>query len=146
MSNRKPDERKGKVLLIDASSMSLLTAFTAAKKQGVDRSQAKLSVKSFELTRKVLGTYDKTAEDIDACFQREVLPHWRDAWVNHDVKDGHDGQTGVVGNEINFNREFYVYTPPRSREAIQADIEAARSPGWTVRSSTGTKCLKAPST
>ena len=53
-----------------------------------------------------------------------VMPHWPDAWVNHNVKDGHDDQTGVVGTEINFNREFYVYTPPRSREAIQADIEA----------------------
>ncbi len=44
--------------------------------------------------------------------------------MNHEVKDSHDGQTGVVGTEINFNREFYVYTPPRSREAIQADTEA----------------------
>ena len=124
-------------------------AVTAAKKQGVDKKQAKLAAKSFELARKYLGTKDKKAEpttnekgdvlsdsdlrdaeyvpyreDIEAYFQREVVPHWPDAWVNHDVKDGDDGQTGVVGSEIGFNREFYVYTPPRSREAIQADIEA----------------------
>jgi type I restriction enzyme M protein len=124
-------------------------AVTAAKKQGVEKKQAKLAVKSFELARKYLGMKDKKAEpttnekgevvsdsdlrdaeyvpyreDIDAYFQREVAPHWPDAWVNHDVKDGDDGQTGVVGSEIGFNREFYVYVPPRSREAIQADIEA----------------------
>ena len=63
-------------------------------------------------------------DDIEAYFQREVLPHWPDAWINHEVRDEQDKQTGVVGTEINFNREFYVYTPPRSREAIQADIEA----------------------
>ena len=63
-------------------------------------------------------------EDVEAYFQREVIPHWPDAWINYDVKDEHDDMTGVVGTEINFNREFYVYTPPRSREAIQADIEA----------------------
>ncbi len=63
-------------------------------------------------------------EDIDRYFEREVLPHWPDARVNRQVTDSSDGLTGIVGTEINFNREFYVYTPPRSREAIQADIEA----------------------
>ena len=124
-------------------------AVTAAKKQGVDAKNAKLTAKSFELARKFLGIKDRKADpttnekgdvlsdaelrdaeyvpyrdDIDAYFQREVLPHWADAWINHDVCDEQDKQTGVVGTEINFNREFYVYTPPRSREAIQADIEA----------------------
>ena len=63
-------------------------------------------------------------DDIEAYFESEVRPHWPDAWINHDVKDAKDEKTGVVGTEINFNREFYVYTPPRSREAIAADIEA----------------------
>ena len=31
---------------------------------------------------------------------------------------------GVVGTEINFNREFYVYQPPRTRAQIAADIHA----------------------
>jgi len=56
-------------------------------------------------------------------FDREVKPHWPDAWINVDVKDDHDGQVGVVGSEINFNREFYVYVAPRSREEIRKDIE-----------------------
>ena len=37
-------------------------AITAAKKQGVEKKQAKLAAKSFELARKVLGTKDKKAE------------------------------------------------------------------------------------
>ncbi len=33
-----------------------------------------------------------------------------------------DGQIGFVGYEINFNRYFYRYTPPRPLEEIEADI------------------------
>jgi type I restriction enzyme M protein len=62
------------------------------------------------------------AEDIDAYVRREVLPHVPDAWVNKDVKDEKDGQPGKVGYEINFNRYFYVYTPPRKPEVIAAEI------------------------
>ncbi len=124
-------------------------AAAAAKKAGLDGKQAKLATKTIELTRKALGVRDKNAkpttnesgdvitdaelrdaeyvplrEDIAAYFTREVTPHWPDAWVNEDVKDKKDKATGVVGCEINFNREFYVYKPPRSRTDIQADIEA----------------------
>jgi len=53
-----------------------------------------------------------------------VKPHWPDAWINLETKDSKDGQVGVVGAEINFNREFYVYETPRTREAIKHDIEA----------------------
>ncbi len=61
---------------------------------------------------------------IEAYFDAEVKPHWPDAWINTDTKDKADGQIGLVGCEINFNREFYVYQAPRSREAIKHDIEA----------------------
>lgn len=57
-------------------------------------------------------------------FDAEVKPHWPDAWVNLDTKDAKDVRVGVVGAEINFNREFYVYEAPRTREAIKHDIEA----------------------
>ena len=124
-------------------------AVSAAKKQGVEMRQAKLALKTLELARKHLGTKDKRAEPttnekgdvlsdpdlrdteyvpygeaIEGHFLREVAPHWPDAWVNYEVTDEHDKQAGLVGTEINFNREFYIYKAPRSREAIQADIEA----------------------
>ncbi|WP_300658241.1 N-6 DNA methylase [Hydrogenophaga sp.] len=64
------------------------------------------------------------AAGVASYFDAEVKPHWPDAWVNVDVKDKADKQIGLVGCEINFNREFYVYEAPRSREAIKHDIEA----------------------
>ena len=61
-------------------------------------------------------------ESIDAYFKREVAPHVPDAWVNTDLLDEKDGKVGKVGYEINFNRYFYVYEPPRKPEVIAAEI------------------------
>jgi len=63
-------------------------------------------------------------EDIWTYFDREVKPHVADAWVNKDVRDHKDGEIGKVGYEINFNRYFYKYQPPRPLEEIEADIKA----------------------
>lgn len=63
-------------------------------------------------------------EDVPAFFEREVKPHVPDAWVNETIRDAKDGGIGIVGYEINFNRYFYRYTPPRPLEAIEADIKA----------------------
>lgn len=56
------------------------------------------------------------AEDIDAYFQREVLPHAPDAWIDQDKTK--------VGYEIPFNRHFYVFEPPRDLTEIDADLLA----------------------
>jgi len=56
-------------------------------------------------------------EDIDAYFEREVLPHIPDAWMDR-AKD-------KVGYEINFNRHFYRFTPPRRLTEIDADLKKA---------------------
>jgi type I restriction enzyme M protein len=64
------------------------------------------------------------AESIEAFFEREVKPHVYDAWIDLERRDDRDGQVGVVGYEINFNRYFYRYTPPRPLEEIEADIRA----------------------
>jgi type I restriction enzyme M protein len=66
-------------------------------------------------------------EDVQAFFEREVKPHVPDAWVNETIRDAKDGGIGVVGYEINFNRYFYRYTPPRPLEAIEADIKAVEA-------------------
>lgn len=55
-------------------------------------------------------------EDIAAYFQREVLPHAPDAWVDEDKSK--------VGYEIPFNRHFYVFEPPRSLQAIDEELKA----------------------
>jgi type I restriction enzyme M protein len=55
-------------------------------------------------------------ESIEAYFQREVLPHVPDAWI--------DGSKTKIGYEIPLNRHFYSYEPPRPLEEIEADIKA----------------------
>jgi type I restriction enzyme M protein len=62
------------------------------------------------------------SESIQVYFDREVKPHVPDAWINTAVVDQKDGKTGKVGYEINFNRYFYKYVPPRPLEEIEADI------------------------
>jgi len=61
-------------------------------------------------------------EDIHDYFAREVAPHLPDAWIDESKLDPRDGKVGLVGYEINFNRYFYRYKPPRALEEIEADI------------------------
>lgn len=51
-----------------------------------------------------------------------MKPHVPDAWIDRGILDHRDGEVGKIGYEINFNRYFYKYTPPRPLEAIEADI------------------------
>lgn len=55
-------------------------------------------------------------EDIQAYFEREVLPHAPDAWI--------DEAKTKVGYEIPFNRHFYVFDPPRPLEVIDAELKS----------------------
>lgn len=66
-------------------------------------------------------------ENIDDYFAREVLPHVPDAWIDTGKLDPKDGQVGIVGYEINFNRYFYVYQPPRPLAEIDADLKAVEA-------------------
>jgi type I restriction enzyme M protein len=54
-------------------------------------------------------------EDVDAYFNREVLPHVPDAWIDHEKTK--------VGYEIPFNRHFYVFKPPRDLAEIDAELK-----------------------
>ena len=63
------------------------------------------------------------SESIESYFEREVKPYVPDAWINTAIRDEKDNQVGKVGYEINFNRYFYKYTPPRPLEEIEADIK-----------------------
>jgi type I restriction enzyme M protein len=67
---------------------------------------------------------DGVPESVRAFFEREVKPHVPDAWIDTSRRDEKDGRVGVVGYEINFNRYFYRYVPPRPLEEIEADIRA----------------------
>lgn len=54
--------------------------------------------------------------DVAAYFGQEVLPYVPDAWM--------DRSKDKIGYEINFNRHFYHYDPPRPLQEIDAKLEA----------------------
>jgi type I restriction enzyme M protein len=56
-------------------------------------------------------------EDVQAYFEREVKPHVKDAWIDHEKTK--------IGYEINFNRHFYRFTPLRPLAEIDADLKRA---------------------
>ena len=54
------------------------------------------------------------SEDVVAYFEREVIPHAPDAWIDHEKTR--------IGFEIPFNRHFYVFGPARPLETIDAEL------------------------
>ena len=58
-------------------------------------------------------------DDVDAHFERQVLPHVPDAWMDRDQDK--------TGYEVNFNRHFYKFTPPRPLEVIDAELKEAEA-------------------
>jgi type I restriction enzyme M protein len=53
-------------------------------------------------------------DDVDAYFQREVMPHVPDAWM--------DRSKDKIGYEISFTKYFYEYAPLRSTADIAAEL------------------------
>jgi hypothetical protein len=47
--------------------------------------------------------------------KREALPHVSDVWIDHEKTK--------IGYEIPFNLHFYVFTPPRPLEVIDAELK-----------------------
>jgi type I restriction enzyme M protein len=60
-------------------------------------------------------------EDVDEYFQREVVPHVPDAWIDHDKTK--------IGYEIPFNRHFYVFKPPRELDEIDTELKGVTDQG-----------------
>ena len=174
VTNRKPDNRKGKVQLIDASSMfqkmrkslgskrkelssehidEITRLFGEAKDLSVvaadgtktpisrifrnedfgyrtitverpERDEKGNIVKEMKGKNKGKPKADSNlrdtenvplSEDVQSYFQREVLPHAADAWI--------DEEKTKVGYEIPFNRHFYVFKPPRELAEIDAELK-----------------------
>lgn len=66
-------------------------------------------------------------KDIQDYFAQEVLPHLPDAYIDETFRDESDKCLGRVGYEINFNRFFYKYVPPRKLVDIDADLKQVES-------------------
>lgn len=54
-------------------------------------------------------------ESIQTYFEREVLPHVPDAWIDHSKTK--------VGYEIPLNKHFYQYEPPRDLDVIEEELK-----------------------
>lgn len=65
--------------------------------------------------------------DVEDYFAQEVLPHVPDAFIDYSVRDEKDGEVGIVGYEINFNRYFYQYVPPRELGVIDGELKACEA-------------------
>ncbi|MCO7546405.1 type I restriction-modification system subunit M [Stutzerimonas nitrititolerans] len=63
-------------------------------------------------------------ESVYDYFEREVKPHVPDAWIDESKTDAQDGEVGIVGFDIPFNRHFYVFQPPRPLAEIDRDLKA----------------------
>ncbi len=61
-------------------------------------------------------------EDIVSYVLREVRPYVADAWIDRTNLDEQDGGIGKIGYEINFNRVFFQYRPPRPLHEIDAEL------------------------
>jgi len=53
-------------------------------------------------------------DDVQAYFEREVLPYVPRAWIDH--------AKTKIGYEVPFTRLFYTYVPPRPLEKIDAEL------------------------
>ena len=169
VAGRQPEQRRGKVQLIDASSFwqkmrknlgskrkemsdeqiaevtRLFGEFVEASRDGAPISRIfrneEFGYRTITVERPlrdakgniVLGTKGKLKgkpqpdselrdtenvpmdEDVEVYFKREVLPHARDAWIDHEKTK--------VGYEIPFNRHFYVFKPPRELAEIDAELK-----------------------
>jgi type I restriction enzyme M protein len=121
--------------------------FVPQLKRALERTAVKLNASQFKAVWWALAERDETAEicrdnkgraepdpdlrdhenvpldeDVWDYFEREVKPHVPDAWIDTSKTDDKDGQVGIVGYEIPFNRHFYVYQPPRPLEEIDHDL------------------------
>ena len=174
VTNRKPEHRKGKVQLIDASAMwqKMRKSLGSKRKELSDDHIAEITRlfgEAKEVTKKdesgsdvpisrIFNTTDfgyqtitverperddngkvvketkgkrkgkpkpdtklrdtedvPLGEDVDEYFQREVVPHVENAWIDHDKTK--------IGYEIPFNRHFYVFKPPRELDEIDAELK-----------------------
>jgi len=122
--------------------------FTAALEAALKKSGLKLKTPVLKAIMAGLGERDDTAEicrdsngnpepdtdlndtenvplkeEVATYFAREVSPHVPDAWIDPAYCDAKDGQLGRVGYEIPFNRHFYVFTPPRPLNEIDAALK-----------------------
>lgn len=61
-------------------------------------------------------------EDVVAYITSEVKPFVPDAMVDTSALDPQDGQPGIVGYEVNFNKYFFKYELPEDPDVIYSEV------------------------
>lgn len=144
LTNRKAEERKGKVQLIDASEVfhklrknlgdknkeltneDIEEIFTLYENFHQTKRSKILNNEDFGYTQVTVTWEDEDckhkdteniplSDDIDEYFEREVLPHIPSAKL--------DRKKDNIGYEIPFNRYFYEHKLPRDLEEIDRDLD-----------------------
>ncbi|MBJ2135539.1 N-6 DNA methylase [Paraglaciecola chathamensis] len=107
----------------------LLTAFTNHFMERDEAMEPVLDSKGDVVVDTTLNDTESVPynESISEYFGREVLPHVSDAFIDHSVRDAKDGEVGIVGYEINFNRYFYEYKGHRQLKDIDAELLACEN-------------------
>lgn len=134
LNKDKPEERAGKVQLIDASHCyEPRRKSIGTKRNDITDRCREMIVKAYgEFVNGIYGEIIKKkgkpvadanlrdtenvplTEDIDSYFEREVLPYAPDAWI--------DRKKTKVGYEIPMTRYFYEYQKPENSEDILGRI------------------------
>ncbi|RLD57472.1 MAG: hypothetical protein DRJ01_13835 [Bacteroidetes bacterium] len=103
---------------LDAKALKLILNAISWKNEGAERVIKKIETDGIIIYEPDTDLRDTENvpldEDIQTYFEREVLQHIPDAWIDHSKT--------VKGYEISFTRYFYNYVPPRSIEEITAEI------------------------
>jgi len=64
-------------------------------------------------------------ETVEAYFKKEVAPHVPDAWIDAGKRDEKDGELGIVGYEIAFNKLFFRFEKMKNIDDIDSQISSA---------------------
>lgn len=98
---------------------AMLKAFCVNDPDGAEVKDAKGNV---VYSKEKMKEFVPLSEDLETYMSREVLPFVPDAVVDTTVVDKQDGQVGLVGYEVNFNKYFYRYAPQRDPMEISNEI------------------------
>ena len=69
-------------------------------------------------------------ESMSSYMEEEVFPYEADTWIDESVTDNgplQDGQVGIVGTNISFNKYFYRYEEPRAPKDVALEIAQLES-------------------
>lgn len=99
---------------LSANELSALLGLHARGKGRYREYEADPALKDFENV--------PLTEDVVSYVLREVRPYVPDAWIDREARDEQDGGIGKVGYELNFNRVFFQYKPPRPLQVIDTEL------------------------